>query len=313
MGSVLVAGAAGFVGTALARALMKDSRVVSMVRDRTSDPSGHVVVYGDIRDADFCRRVLADYEVETVYHLAAQSIVSVCAEDPVTALDIAVLGTARLLQAVRDTERPIRVVCMTSDKVYGSAPPPYTETTPLDARHAYEVSKACQDLVARMFHSNYELDIRVVRAVNIYGPGDTNESRLIPQTIQRCLAGVPPIIHEGAGGMRRQYIYIDDMVAALRSVLVAGRPGGIYCIGSLDAPLSVVEVMRQIAESAAHYNRGDLGPAPVDVPRDARFHEIESQAVDDSRTRKALGWAPKVTFAEGISRTVAHHHSRSRL
>jgi CDP-glucose 4,6-dehydratase len=177
-GSVLITGAAGFVGTALARALIADGRsVVALVRDWTREPAGATVVRGDVVDHALCRRILADYEVGTIYHLAAQSIVSVCAEDPLSALEVATMGTAAILQAVRDAGRPIRVVVSTSDKVYGAAASPYSEGTPLDARHAYEVSKACQDLVARMYHSNNGVDVRVVRAVNIYGPGDPNDSR----------------------------------------------------------------------------------------------------------------------------------------
>jgi len=297
--NVLVTGAAGFVGSALARALMEaGDTVVSVTRDRTREPPGHAVVYGDVTDHAFCRRVLADYEIDVVYHLAAQSIVSVCADDPTGALDVAVNGTARLLQAVRDVGRPCRVVVMTSDKVYGSAPSPYTEATPLDARHAYEVSKACQDLVARMFHSNYGVDVRVVRAVNIYGPGDPNESRIVPKTARRCLRGEPPLLHAGAAAMRRQYVYIDDLVSALITIAESSPMGAAYCVGSPDEPLSALDVMQAIYRIA-----GATWQPPEVRGRDDRFQEIHSQAVDDAKLR-ALGWAPRVRFAEGIARTL---------
>ncbi len=297
---VLISGASGFVGRALARKLLNEGRtVISMVRDRaTTLPPASEVVYGDVRDPDFCRRVIADYEVGTVYHLAAQAIVSACAEDPVTALDVATMGTARLLQAVRDSERPIRVVCSTSDKVFGSSPSPYNEQTPLDARHAYEVSKACQDLIARMFASNYGMDVRVVRAVNIYGPGDPNESRLIPQTARRLLAGQPPLLNAGAAGMRRQYVYIDDLMSALQIVCERGAAGEAYCVGSPDAPMSVLEVMRAMAECA-----GVPFVEPEVKERDVRFHEIAEQSVRDDKLR-ALGWGPRVSLREGIARTL---------
>src|SRR3990167_7437066 len=161
-GSALITGASGFVGQAMVKTLIAEGlHVVAVVRDWTkwekTGIAGATVVRGDVTDHAFCRRVLADFGVSTIYHLAAQSIVSVCAEDPLTALHVGVMGTGRLLQAVRDAGRPIRVVVSTSDKVYGSAPSPYTESTPLEAHHAYEVSKACQDLVARMFFHNYEV------------------------------------------------------------------------------------------------------------------------------------------------------------
>lgn len=296
---VLVLGAAGFVGSALADALMAaGDTVISVTRDRTRVPPGTVVVHGDVTNQDFCRRVIADYEVDVIYHLAAQSIVSVCADDPINALKIAVLGTARVLQAVRDTERSVCAVVMTSDKAYGHAPSPYTEETPFDARYAYEVSKACQDIVARMYHHNFDLDVRIVRAVNIYGPGDPNTSRLIPQTALRLLRGDPPLLHEGAATMRRQYTYIDDVVSALRVVADSGMAGEAYCLGSPDAPMAVIEVMRVMAEVA-----GVPFTAPVKRAREMRFQEIASQAVDDTKLR-GLGWTPVVPFVEGIRRTL---------
>lgn len=295
------------MGAALLRAFdrVSDVRTVAMVRDRTRQPIGvtsthigNAVVFGDVTDYDFCRRVIADYGITQIYHLAAQSIVSVCAEDPVTALDIAVLGTAKLLQAVREAGRPIKVVVSTSDKVYGHAPSPYTEDTKLDARYSYEVSKACQDLVARMFFHNFGTDVRVVRAVNIYGPGDPNESRVVPQTIRRALRGAPPLLHAGAGNMRRQYIYIHDLVEAFRFVADHGSAGEIYGVGSINEPMSVLEVMREIA----HQMKVDF-VEPVVQERAERFIEIQDQAVCDDKLR-ALGWAPKIQFVEGMRQTI---------
>lgn len=301
---VLVTGAAGFVGLALVRNLRASGcHVVGLIRDRTREVDADAVVYGDVTDRGLCRRLIADYEIDTVYHLAAQSIVSICADDPVTALDVAVMGTARLLQSVREVGSKARVIVSTSDKVYGAAPSPYTEATPLDARHSYEVSKACQDLVARMFHANYGVDVRVMRAVNIYGPGDPNESRLIPQTVMRCLRGEPPLVHAGAGQMRRQYIYIDDLVAALRTIADHGRAGDAYCAGSPSAPLSVLDVVAEIARQT-----GQSGGAIEVREREARFLEIQEQSADDRKLR-SLGWTPTVAFADGIARTIDSYRS----
>lgn len=297
--AVLVTGASGFVGRALAKRLVqREERVVSMVRDwKQIDLPGHVV-RGDVRDQDVLRRVLSDHRVATVFHLAAESIVSVCAEDPIGAIETAVMGTARLLQAVRDVGRPVKVVVMTSDKVYGSSPSPYWEETPLDARHAYEVSKACQDLVARMFHANYEVDVRVVRAVNIYGPDDPNETRVIPRTILRCLQGEPPLLHEGAASMRRQYVYVDDLLSALDTITARGVPGEAYCVGSPDPAMTVLDVMGAITRQM-----GIAMPEPEVREREERFREVQEQSIDD-RKLQALGWSPEVDMAEGLRKTI---------
>jgi CDP-glucose 4,6-dehydratase len=298
---ILVTGSSGFVGRAFVRSARDAGALcVAMVRDNHRGTDfGDETVYGDVLDRDFCQRVIADYEINAIVHLAAQAIVSACAEDPLSALEIGVMGTARLLQAVRDSGRKIVTVVSTSDKVYGSAPSPYTESTPLDARHAYEVSKACQDLVARMFHSNFDVDVRVLRAVNIYGPGDPNESRLIPRTVRRCLAGDRPLVHAGAADMRRQYVYIDDLVAAIRTVGRVGAAGEAYCVGSPDPAMTVLDVVQEIARQTGQ------DPAAIETgARGDRFREIQEQSIDDSKLR-SIGWAPSTRFGDGIANTIA--------
>jgi dTDP-glucose 4,6-dehydratase len=156
-----------------------------------------------------------------------------------------------------------------------------------------------------MFFHNYGVDVRVARAVNIYGAGDPNESRLIPQTVRRLLRGEPPLLHAGAAAMRRQYVYVRDVVAALQTIASSGAPGHAYCVGSPDPPMTVVDVMRAVTDVV-----GVAWKPPEVRDREARFQEIPAQSVSDGKLR-ALGWAPRVPFVEGVRATVDWYRSRS--
>lgn len=293
----LVTGATGFIGNALAETLqLAGDKVVTLVRDDVGRDPGDAVVLGDVCNYRTCMRVLADYRVDTIYHLAAQSIVQTCSDDPVGALQVNVMGTANLLEAARVVGLHPRVVVMTSDKVYGAASPPYTEDTPLDAHNAYEVSKACQDLVARMYYHNYGLNVSVVRAVNVYGPGDPNDTRLIPRTIQRLLSGEAPVIHAGASEMRRSYLHVRDMVAALETICKKGEAGEAYCVGS-PWSASVAEIITNICDLY-----GVTREALTGLRREG-FNEIQDQSIDDSKLRD-LGWEPKIPLAHGLANTI---------
>ena len=299
----LVTGGSGFIGGALVDQLLaQGERLVVIERDTSASRDTKLAATltqtrGDICDLRFCRRVLADYRVDRIYHLASQSIVQTCADDPLGALEVNVMGTARLLEAARQVGLQPRVVVSTSDKVYGAAPAPYDEGTPLDARNTYEVSKACQDLVARLYFHNYGLDVRVVRAVNIYGPGDPNDTRLVPVTVQRCLQGEMPIVHEGAGDMRRSFLYVDDMVQAMRLVMEKdGLDGEAFCVGS-STVLTVRDVIEEICRQTG------VVSDHVTSERRGGFKEIADQSVDDSKLRE-LGWCQTVSFEAGIARTI---------
>lgn len=318
--TILVTGANGFVGRALVERLLRDGhKVVSITRDRIGVTPGSVIVYGDVRDQELLRRTLAEYAVDGIYHLAAQSIVSACSVDPVGALDVAVMGTARLLQAVRECERDIPCVVMTSDKVYGHSPPPYTETTPFRPLYAYEVSKACQDFVAQMFASNYQMRVCTVRSVNIYGPGDPNTSRLIPNTILRQLRREPAVLHDGASQMRRQYVYIDDIVEALLHVYdvlerrwkpdTAQDAPTAFCVGSPSPPQTAQEVVEALHTIV--YGEPMASDCIRVVKREARFQEIQNQSVDGSYLAW-FGWKPKVLLDDGLRRTVAWYREQTK-
>ena len=297
---ILCTGSTGFVGSALASRLVGEGeQVVTIVRDRTGRPAPHgvIVVEGDICNGDLVQRVLAEYAVETIYHLASQSIVRACAEDPIAAFEVNVMGMLRILQAVRQAKRTITTVVSSSDKAYGHAPAPYVESTPFRPLGVYDNSKAAQDNAALMYHHEWGLDVRVVRAVNIYGPGDPNRSRLVPNTIRRLLEGKLPEVARGAGNMRRQWLYVNDAVEAFLTVCELGAPGNAYVVGGPDDPKSVLEIIHLIAAQFELV----LGP-PAEA--DGRGREIEEQWVNDTKLR-GLGWKPHVNLAEGLRCTIA--------
>ena len=300
----LVTGATGFIGHSLTRRLVDEGRrVVTVIRDEGPSlvelPAAVTRVRGDICDAALCKRVLADYEVEYIHHLASHSIVSACADDPVSALHTNVMGTAHLFEAARSVGRLRAAVVSTSDKVYGVAEPPYDEETPLDAHHAYEVSKACQDLTSRLYRYNYKLPVAVVRAVNVFGPGDPNATRLVPRTIQRLLRGEKPVVHDGAYSMERQFLYVDDMVDALlrvEGVVAAGAGKPAYCVPG-HGPFSVGEVIEQIRQLM------DRDVSCVVGQRRLGFEEITRQWIE-SDVLAELGWEMRTDFVTGLQQTI---------
>ena len=204
MRNILISGHTGFLGNALVGRVQSDGDVaIGIERDdnKRREIRNHpdVTVRGDIRDYDFIRRVIADYEVEEVYHCAAQAIVRTCANDPYTTYDINVMGTVALLEACRNSGDTVKsIVVSTSDKAFGHAQIPYTEKTALNPLYTYETSKACQQLITQSYFHNYGLPTKVVASSNVYGPGDPNLSRVIPNSIMQLTCGNPALLFEGA-------------------------------------------------------------------------------------------------------------------
>ena len=240
--NILVTGATGFLGNTITGKLLNaENQVVGIRRDhnrRFNLPhSPDVYVQGDIRDYEFIRRVIADYEIEEIYHCAAQAIVRSCANDPYTTFDINVMGTVALLEACRNSGDTVKsVVISTSDKSFGHTPPPYNEDTHLNPLYTYEVSKACQHMAALNFFNNYDVPVKIVASSNVYGPGDPNFSRIIPNTIRRLASGENAILNEGVANFVREFVYVDDVAEAFILVSRKGKPGELYCCGGTEHP-----------------------------------------------------------------------------
>jgi CDP-glucose 4,6-dehydratase len=207
------------------------------------------------------------------------------------------MGTVNLLEAARLVGSVKSVVVSTSDKVYGHALPPYTEETPFMPKYTYEATKACQDIVCQNYYHQYGLPVKIIRCSNVYGPTDPNQSRLIPNSINKILSGKAPEVFQDVLHNKREFIYIDDVLSAIEVVNSKGRPGEAYCVGGTGAH-TVAEVLEII--------KGQTGSKlePMVKTRAETHKEIKEQWIDASKLR-ALGWTPFVSLDAGIAKCVA--------
>lgn len=307
---VFVTGATGLVGSWLTRALVeRGAYVVALVRDwdpqseliRSGIVSRVNVVSGALEEYATLDRAINEHEVDTVFHLGAQTIVGTALRSPLVTFEANVRGTYNLLEACRAHSRLVRqVVVASSDKAYGDAETlPYTEEMPLQGRHPYDVSKSCADLIASTYAHTYGLPVAVARCGNIYGGGDLNWSRIVPGTIRSLLNDQRPILRSD-GTFTRDYVYIRDVVEAY--LLLALRAGATGVRGEAfnfgpERPLSVLEITQKIQ---ALMGRLDLAPVILDQAR----AEIRDQYLDSGKARRLLGWQPHYTIEQGLAETI---------
>jgi len=307
MKNILVTGHSGFLGNAIVGGLLhRDNWVVGIERDvhpgRAIRNQPNTVVSGDIRDYDFIRRVIVDYEIEEIYHCAAQAIVRSCANDPYTTYDINVMGTVALLEACRNSGDTVKsVVISTSDKAFGHADVPYNEETPLKPLYTYETSKACQQLIAMSFFYNYGVPVKIIASSNVYGPGDPNLSRIVPNTIMRLCNGECGLINDGVANYVREFVYIDDVVSAFIAAARDGGPGEVYCCGG-TFHCTIDYFIKTICRMMGKDPEKDIKT----FQKSRYFKEIEKQWIDSSKLQ-SLGWYPSVTFEEGLRRTIEYY------
>ena len=306
---VLVTGATGLLGSWLVRALLAQSAdVVCLVRDwvpqselvRSGAIDRATVVRGDVCDVAVVQRLLGEYQIDTVFHLAAQTIVSVANGSPLSTFETNIRGTWTMLEACRLAEDIRAVVIASSDKAYGEHEVlPYAETAPLIGRHPYDVSKSCADLLAQAYAATYELPVAITRCGNLYGGGDLNWNRIVPGTIRAVLRGARPVIRSD-GSPVRDYFYVEDGVWA--NMLLArelhGRPDlvGEAFNFSNAAQISVADVVARILGRMGSVAEPEvLGHAP---------NEIAAQYLDPSKARRLLGWDPRFELDGGLDRTI---------
>jgi len=305
----LVTGATGLLGGWLvARLVDAGADVVCLVRDWVPDSqlvrAGLLertkLVRGDVRDQAVLERTLGEYEIDTVFHLAAQTIVGIANRNPISTFETNIAGTWRLLEAARRSPAVKQIVVASSDKAYGSHDVlPYTEDAPLVGRHPYDVSKSVADLVAQSYAATYDLPVGITRSGNLYGGGDLNWSQLIPGTIRSILRGTRPVIRSD-GTYVRDYFYVEDGAAA-NMALAEGLARDAELRGeafnfSNELQMTVLQVVERIL--------GLMGSDLEPEIRNEATHEIRHQYLSAEKARRRLGWEPLFTLDAGLRRTI---------
>jgi CDP-glucose 4,6-dehydratase len=306
---VFVTGCNGILGSWLTITLVdKGAAVTGLVRDqvpfsqlRRSGYQNRIrVVHGDVTDYALVERALNEYEIDTVFHLAAQTIVPIANRAPLSTFETNIKGTWTVLEAARRSPKVRCIVFASSDKAYGSPEElPYTEDAPLLGIYPYDVSKACADRIAQSYAANFDLPVVVTRCANLYGGGDLNWSRLIPGTIRSVIRGKRPIIRSD-GTLMRDYLYVQDAVAAylkLAECIEAPNVKGEGFNIGMDDPKTVMEVVKAII---------DVSDQPMLKPivlAEAQ-NEIQEQYLDSSKAKRVLGWAPQYSLKEGLRETM---------
>jgi CDP-glucose 4,6-dehydratase len=307
--SVLVTGATGLLGSWLTEELVqRGARVVCLVRDWV--PQSRLVtagltakiatVYGAIEDITVLERTLSEYEVDTVFHLAAQTIVGVANREPLATFEANIKGTWNVLEACRRVGQVSRIILASSDKAYGDCEIlPYDETTPLRGEHPYDVSKSCGDLIGRSYAVSYGLPVCITRCGNFYGGGDLNFNRLIPDTIRSTLGGRPLTIRSD-GSYVRDYFYVKDGVLAylhLAERMADRQLWGEAFNFSNELQISVLDMVDKIL---GLMGRSDLKP----VISNQATNEIKHQYLSAAKARQLLDWHPKYELATALQETI---------
>jgi len=308
--SVFVTGATGLLGSHLTEALLaRGARVTVLVRDWVPDSRAVTggllercrVVRGELEDYPTLLRALNEYEVDSVFHLGAQTIVGTAARSALSTFEANVRGSWTLLEAAKQCPKLIqRVIVASSDKAYGVHDTlPYTEDAPLQGRFPYDVSKSCTDLIAFSYFHTYGLPVAVTRCGNLFGAGDLNFNRLIPGTIRSALQDEAPLIRSD-GTFVRDYFYVRDAVEAYLQLAERvpgdGFTGEAFNFGT-ETPLSVLEVVDVLLKVM---KKTKLKPK---ILAEAT-HEIPKQYLDCAKARTRLGWKPAWTFEDGLRETI---------
>lgn len=307
--NVFVTGCTGLLGSWLTEELInRGANVIGLVRDHVPQSRLYrdglidniTLVPGSLEDYYVIERTLNEYEIEVVLHLAAQTIVPIANNNPLSTFESNIKGTWVLLEACRRNKQVKKVVVASSDKAYGEHKIlPYTEEMPLQGRNPYDVSKSCADLIAQMYFYHYGLPICVTRCGNLFGGGDLNFNRIIPGTIRSVFYGERPIIRSD-GKYVRDYFYVKD--AAKAYILLAEKMDNDSIVGQAfnfgnDTPMTVLEITNEILSLMG---RSDLEPIILNEAKG----EIREQYLSAKKAREMLGWKPIFSVRDGLTETI---------
>ncbi|MDU5111262.1 MAG: GDP-mannose 4,6-dehydratase [Clostridium sp.] len=306
--NVFVTGGTGFLGSYLVKKLVNyGANVTILVRDYIPQSNIYIgeeykkvnVVHGMLEDYLLIERALGEYEIDTVFHLAAQAIVGVANRNPLGTFKSNIEGTWNILEAARKSPLIKQVIVASSDKAYGDQEKlPYDENMPLQGKHPYDVSKSCTDLIAQTYYETYKLPVCITRCGNLYGGGDLNFNRIIPQSIQSILNKEAPVIRSD-GSFIRDYFYIEDAVDAyinLAEKVVELNLGGQAFNFSNEIQITVLELVNKILKIMS----SDIKP----IILNQGSNEIIHQYLSAKKARTVLGWNPNYTIDEGLSKTI---------
>lgn len=308
--NVFVTGASGLLGSSMVEELLaQGANVTCLVRDwvygskllESDYLASCNIVRGELVDYELLLRAINEYEIDTVFHLGAQTIVGTASRSPLSTFEANIKGTWNILEACRQCASKIeRVLVASSDKAYGShANLPYTEDTPLVGRFPYDVSKSCTDLISMSYYHTYQTPVAITRCGNLFGAGDLNFNRLIPGTIKSALNNEAPVIRSD-GKFVRDYFYVRDAVDAY--LCLAERlpeetfTGEDFNFGT-ETPMSVIELVDEILRAMG---KTELAPEILNQA----CHEIREQFLDCTKARRMLDWQPKRSLKEGLTETI---------
>ncbi len=305
--NVFVTGADGFIGSWIAKELVdQKANVTILVRDLKKNAAFDLhglrdkvnLVQGDLVDLPVLQRALSQYEVESVFHIAAQALVGIANESPLSTFESNIKGTWNLLEASRKSKSVKGIVVASSDKAYGVQEKlPYTEDMPLLGLYPYDASKACTDILARSYFATYGMPIAVTRNANTYGGADMNFSRIVPQAIKSIYDGESFLIRSD-GKLQRDYMYVKDAVSGYLMLAenISKVKGEAFNFGT-ETPIKVIDLFKKIAKVYGKPN------ADVKILNEAK-NEIPKQYLSSAKARKVLSWKPKYSLDDGLKETI---------